>query len=201
MAKDSNSANTSKRDRKYQLVRFGMIFLICMGALLGLGFEINYAISQKWNIIITNDFLRSLISLSTSFMSIFGVLTLFAYREVDNNIEKYRSEIIKMEVPQGIDKNTGRYKADYESFEISINELKSRIRGLEKYKADSLKYFGMSIYLITISLGLALGKQLIEITEKDLGRIIAFVLLSTVPLFIGMGLMIYNIARLLTIER
>ena len=184
----------SKQNRFVMIL---LVILICVGTLSGIIYVITYAYVKGGSIAITNEFSSSIVSLSTSFMSIFGLLTLFIYGDVDKRITKHRLEKTNLKISIRPNSETGALSEDHEELLATAKILTGKIDDLEKYRNDSLLYFALSIILITISLGFVLGNQLITALEEDIIWTLGLVFFSVVPMLIGMGLMIFNVARLL----
>lgn len=192
----NNTKSEKKIKRTENIIFILFIFLAVSAFSIGL-FSTSFALQKKYTLRVTDEFSTSVIRLSSSFLSIFGILTLFLYREVNNRIQELTKEKNELQFQEEFNTEASQYIKERYNKQSQILSIK--VNYIENYKSQITLFFGLSILLMIMSLGCAFGNQLILESYGEL-ELIWFVTFSTLPMIIGMALQIIMFIKLLTIN-
>jgi hypothetical protein len=187
---------TAEKKEKVSHVKSTFLVVIILASFFGVYITFIKAVSNNVELIITNNFLDILVGISTSFFSIFSVITFFVYQEINHLLEITEKE--KPSIPKK------KYVDGEEKFDFSPDSLKKyeiKLNKLKKLKSQILHDFLIAIVLNIFSLSYILGGLLVpENTYRSLLDKISLIGFGMIPMFTGMGLMLWIFRELIIIR-
>lgn len=178
----------SEEEKDFALRKNIIIGIIIIVVTYGIYSTPVLAIFNNVEIIISNEFLNALVSISTSFFSIFAIIMFFVYPEIKKNLETVENKTIEM--PKKYD-DTGLVN-DPIMYQRFLDEKSNRVKKLRKQRNQIISDFELAFILNIFSLSFIVGKYLVPtevyISSFNKGY---FIFLSTIPMFVGIGLMLW----------
>ena len=125
----------SEEEKDFALRKNIIIGIIIIVVTYGIYSTPVLAIFNNVEIIISNEFLNALVSISTSFFSIFAIIMFFVYPEIKKNLETVENKTIEM--PKKYD-DTGLVN-DPIMYQRFLDEKSNRVKKLRKQRNQIMR--------------------------------------------------------------